>query len=77
MDKLGLSSDDSVWQSFLGSVIFLDENNNPYGTVYIKEGDRIAQMVITRHLHANFVQHSAVEEIGNDRGGGFGSTGVR
>ncbi|NLW11563.1 MAG: aminotransferase [Clostridiaceae bacterium] len=77
MDKLGLSSDDSVWQSFLGSVIFLDENNNPYGTVYIKEGDRIAQMVITRHLHANFVQHFAVEEIGNDRGGGFGSTGVR
>lgn len=77
MDKLVQSADDSAWQSFFNNVLFLDENNNPYGTVYIKEGDRIAQMVITRHLHANFVQHADVESIGNDRGGGFGSTGVR
>ena len=77
MDKLVQSTDDSAWQCFMSSVLFLDENNNPYGTVYIKAGDRIAQLIVTQHLHASFVQHDSVETIGNDRGGGFGSTGVR
>lgn len=77
MDKYLQSSDDTAWQSFLNSVIFFDENSNPYGTIYIKEGDRVAQMVVTHHLHANFIEHDDVEAIGSDRGGGFGSTGVR
>lgn len=77
MDKLVQLADDPGWQSFLSSVMFLDENNNPYGTVYIKEGDRVAQMVIVKHLHADFIRHEDVESIGNNRGGGFGSTGNR
>lgn len=45
-------------------------------TIVIKRGDRIAQMVIAKVVRANFVRVSDVKEIGTDRNGGFGSTGV-
>ena len=44
-------------------------------TVVINNGERIAQMIIAKHEHAEFIE---VEELGNtERGaGGFGHTGV-
>ena len=44
-------------------------------TVVINNGERIAQMIIAKHEHAEFIE---VEELGDtERGaGGFGHTGV-
>lgn len=61
----------------LSTTVFLDEHGNPYGTIYLHQGDRIAQMVISRHETADFIDHPAPETVGIDRGGGFGSTGHR
>lgn len=66
---------DPALQSLLDTTLFLDTQDNPYGTLYIQKGDRIAQMVIARHEHAKFIEHTAPETIGHNRGGGFGSTG--
>lgn len=60
----------------LDETLFLDAEENPYGTIYIRAGDRIAQMVLASHLQADFIEHPAPETIGADRGGGFGSTGL-
>lgn len=57
--------------------IYIDDNENPYGTIYIKKGDRIAQMVFCRYKRANFIPHPNLREIGEDRGGGFGHTGEK
>jgi len=58
-------------------LLSLDSRGNIYGTYMIKKGDRIAQMVLQVVPRIKFVQVDSVEGIGNDRGGGFGSTGVR
>lgn len=67
---------DEAWQMCMSTTLFLDELDNPYGTIYIKKGDRIAQMVISRHLRARFIEHPDPASIGHNRGGGFGSTGI-
>ena len=58
-----------------GQKIYIDDKENPYGTIYIKKGDRIAQMVFCKYERANFIPHPNPREIGEDRGGGFGHTG--
>jgi len=58
-----------------GQKIYIDDMNNPYGTIYIKKGERIAQMIFCRYERANFILHPDPKEIGEDRGGGFGHTG--
>jgi len=55
--------------------IYIDKNGNPYGTIYIKKGERIAQMVFCEYKKARFILHDNPRKIGNDRGGGFGHTG--
>ena len=42
----------------------------------IKMGDRIAQFVIEKNYQANFTETEDVHKHGEDRGGGFGHTGV-
>lgn len=59
----------------VGEKIYIDANGNPYGTIYIKKGERIAQMVFCKYQRANFILHPNPREIGADRGGGFGHTG--
>jgi len=56
--------------------IYIDANGNPFGTIYIKKGERIAQMIFSQHKRANFIEHHDPRSIGEDRGGGFGHTGV-
>ena len=48
----------------------------PKDTIVVQRGDRIAQMVIAKVVRANFIKVDDVKTIGEDRGGGFGSTGV-
>ena len=48
----------------------------PQDTIVIQRGDRIAQMVIAKVVRANFIKVDDVRTIGENRGGGFGSTGV-
>ncbi len=60
--------------TILNSTLYVDKWGNPYGTVYIKKGDRICQMVFNEYKRANFIGSEKVEGIGNDRGGGFGHT---
>ena len=59
-----------------------DENGRPviksiaHGTTYyINKGERFAQMRLVEVPTANFLQVESVGEIGDDRGGGFGSSG--
>ena len=48
-----------------------------HGEAYtIAEGQRFAQMRLVKVPKANFVEVSSVNEIGEDRNGGFGSTGL-
>ena len=42
----------------------------------IRKGDRIAQMVVAKVEYCKFVETDNVKAIGEDRGGGFGSSGV-
>ncbi|MCQ2527616.1 MAG: dUTP diphosphatase [Saccharofermentans sp.] len=48
----------------------------PHGTYLIKKGDRIAQMVYAKVEYATIKEVDSVAEIGSNRGGGFGSSGV-
>jgi dUTP pyrophosphatase len=58
-------------------VIYLDDRKQPFGTLYFEPGDRIAQVVFSRYVRARFVPHEQPESVGENRGGGFGSTGMR
>ena len=58
-------------------IIYLDAKGNPWGTITIEPGERIAQMVFSRHLQADFIEHPNPSAVGMDRGGGFGSTGTK
>ena len=55
----------------------LTEKHNRQGVYHIKKGDRIAQIVLQQVPKIEFVETDCVADIGKDRGGGFGSTGVR
>lgn len=62
-------------KSYLGQSLFFDSNDNPIGTIYIKKGERIAQMVFCKYVQADFIDHDNPEKIGHNRGGGFGHSG--
>ena len=51
-------------------------NSSPDEAVTVNRGDRIAQFVLARVPMAEFVLTDNVAELGVDRGGGFGSSGV-
>ncbi|MEN8907561.1 MAG: dUTP diphosphatase [Clostridiales bacterium] len=54
----------------------LNDKNNKNGVYKIKMGDRLAQLVLVEVPKIDFKIVDSVEGIGNDRGGGFGSTGI-
>lgn len=67
---------EKAYRKLLKNYVYLDKNGNPYGTIYIKKGNRIAQMVLAKYYRANFIHVYDVEEIkGVNRGGGFGHSG--
>ncbi|EJO5347820.1 aminotransferase [Clostridium botulinum] len=69
--------DSSDCLSILQKKIYIDEKGNPYGTIYINKGDRIAQMIFKEYKRADFIECENPEKIGENRGGGFGHTGVK
>ncbi|MGI6084942.1 MAG: dUTP diphosphatase [Acetivibrionales bacterium] len=54
----------------------LDSKGNQKGTYIIRKGERIAQLVLAEVPRMNLKLVDSVREIGTDRGGGFGSTGL-
>lgn len=55
----------------------LEEKGNRQGTYIVRKGDRIAQIVLQAVPKMVFTKVPSVKAVGNDRGGGFGSTGVK
>jgi dUTP pyrophosphatase len=55
----------------------LDTKGNKPGTYRVRVGDRIAQMVLARVETIRWEETGSVKEVGNDRGGGFGHSGIR
>ncbi len=55
----------------------IESRGNQKGTYKIRKGDRIAQIVLQVVPKMKLTVVESVREIGSDRGGGFGSTGVR
>ena len=55
----------------------LDSKGNKKGTYLIRKGERVAQLVLAQVPRMNLVKVDSVAGIGFNRGGGFGSTGVR
>ena len=55
----------------------LNDKGCKHGTYIIRKGDRIAQMVTAKVEYVSLNVVDSVSGIGNDRGGGFGSSGIR
>ncbi len=77
VQNYGVSSNEAPALNITSSKIYIDKLGNPYGTIYLKKGDRIAQMVLCEYKRADFIDHHDPCEIGEDRGGGFGHTGSK
>jgi dUTP pyrophosphatase len=54
-----------------------EQKGNIQGPYHIRAGDRIAQIILAEVPVLEFEQVDSVDAIGNDRKGGFGSTGVK
>ncbi len=71
-----VKSDDPLLAAWLQQSVWVDAAGLPYGTIHIKAGDRIAQMVVTSVRRAEFDPETDPNSTGHNRGGGFGSTGI-
>jgi len=60
-----------------GEILTLDSKGNMMGTYMIRKGDRVAQIVLQRVPRMRLTVVDSVKDIGEDRGGGFGSTGTK
>ncbi len=58
------------------TALFLEDDGLPYGTIRIKRGERFAQMVFASYQMPQFELVEEVAAIGQNREGGFGSTGI-
>lgn len=59
-----------------GELLSLNSKGCKHGTYKICCGDRIAQMVIAKVEECTFKECGDVSSIGENRGGGFGSSGI-
>jgi len=55
----------------------VSSKGNRQGTYLVRKGDRIAQLVLAEVPRMKLRVVDSVKDIGRDRGGGFGSTGVK
>ncbi|HOJ09169.1 MAG TPA: dUTP diphosphatase [Clostridiales bacterium] len=62
--------------NFSNEILTLESKGNKMGTYKIRKGDRIAQIVLQELPRIKFTVVESVKDIGTNRGGGFGSTGV-
>lgn len=79
-DELGIimnnSSPEISIENMSEDYLTLDNKGNQKGTYIVRKGERVAQLVLTQVPRMNLKIVDSVKEIGDDRGGGFGSTGV-
>lgn len=56
----------------------INEKNNAFGAYIIRKNDRIAQLVLCKYTHMNFIEtkEGIIQTMGTNRGGGFGHSGV-
>jgi len=54
----------------------LDDKGVKHGTYLIRKGDRVAQMVLNKVEYCDIDFVDSVADIGNNRGGGFGHSGI-
>ena len=54
----------------------LEEKNNRQGAYIVRKGDKIAQIVFAKVSRAVITEVGSLEGIGENRLGGFGSTGI-
>jgi dUTP pyrophosphatase len=71
--NIELSTDKKTGCFFARSI---DDKGNKQGTYIIRKGDRIAQLVLQRVPKIKWNKVNSVKDIGIDRNGGFGSTGI-
>lgn len=78
-DELGIIMTNTSVKNEAGPEEVLDTGSkgNRNGIYRIRKGDRIAQIVLQELPRMKLTVVKSVADIGNDRGGGFGSTGVR
>ena len=76
-DEVGIIMTNTSEQKYINEGPFrIGEKGNNQGIYEIKKGDRVAQFVLQRVPVIKFTQVESVKEIGQDRKGGYGSTGV-
>lgn len=78
-DELGIimTNTSETCSSNAERILSIDGKDNQMGTYRIKKGDRVAQAVLQEVPRIAFRVVESVKAVGQDRGGGFGSTGVR
>lgn len=77
-DELGIIiTNSSIAQDGQENTYYIDEKGNKKGIYIIRKGDRVAQIVLAHVPKMHFTRVDSVAEIGTNRGGGFGSSGVR
>lgn len=76
-DELGIIMTNTSESASDDQIFTIDSKGNNKGTYRIRKGDRIAQIVLQVVPMMKFTIVDSVKDIGKDRGGGFGSTGVR
>lgn len=76
-DELGIIMTNTSESDCSEQILTIDSKGNKKGTYRIRKGDRIAQIVLQVVPVMKFTVVDSVKDIGKDRGGGFGSTGVR
>ena len=54
----------------------LSSKGSRHGTYVIHKGDRVAQMVLAKVSYVDWIEVDDVSSMGENRGGGFGSTGI-
>lgn len=74
-DEIGIIITNVSESETAGKKRTLEKGNGGEGTYYVNRGDRIAQFILARVPVIDFEETDDVESIGNNRGGGFGSTG--
>jgi dUTP pyrophosphatase len=57
---------------------YIDDKEYQESGIYkIRKGDRIAQIILTKVETIEFVPIQNIKDLGVNRGGGFGSTGIK
>lgn len=76
-DEIGVIMTNTSETEYMNAGMFrIGDKGNNKGIYEIKKGDKIAQLVLQRVPVIKFTEVKSVKEIGTDRQGGFGSTGI-